>query len=43
MVKAIAEAHGAPAPGFFAYIFKYTLPILVPIYVLVWLIFVAGA
>ena len=39
MVKAIAESAGAPTPGFFEYIIKYTLPILIPIYVLVWIIF----
>ena len=39
MVKAIAESAGAHTPGFFGYIFKYTLPILIPIFVLVWFIF----
>ncbi len=39
MVKAIANSAGAETPGFFAYIFKYTLPILLPIYVLVWYLF----
>ena len=39
MVKAIADSAGAHTPGFFSYIVKYTLPILIPIYVLVWYIF----
>jgi hypothetical protein len=36
MVKSIADAHGVAMPSFGAYIFKYTLPVLIPIYVLVW-------
>lgn len=39
MVKAIADAAGARTPGFFEYIWKYTLPVLLPIYVLVWALF----
>jgi Na+/H+ antiporter NhaD/arsenite permease-like protein len=39
MVKSIAEAAGAQTPGFFSYIVKYTLPILIPIYIAVWAIF----
>jgi Na+/H+ antiporter NhaD/arsenite permease-like protein len=39
MVKAIADASGAQTPGFFGYILKYTLFILLPIYVAVWLVF----
>ena len=39
MVKAIAEESGVRTPGFFSYIVKYTLPILLPIYVLVWWLF----
>ena len=39
MVKSIAESAGAKTPGFFEYIIRYTLPILVPVYVLVWYIF----
>lgn len=40
MVKAIADASGAQTPGFFGYILKYTLLILLPIYVVVWMAFV---
>jgi Na+/H+ antiporter NhaD/arsenite permease-like protein len=42
MVKAIAESSGVQTPSFMAYIFKYSLPILIPIYILVWLIFFSG-
>ncbi len=39
MVKAIAEASGAKTPGFVGYVVGYSLPILCPIYLLVWLVF----
>lgn len=39
MVKSIAEHAGAPAPSFFGYIGRYSLPVLLPILVLVWLLF----
>jgi Na+/H+ antiporter NhaD/arsenite permease-like protein len=39
MVKSIADAAGVHTPGFAAYVLKYTLPILLPIYILVWAIF----
>lgn len=40
MVKVIAEDMHVDMPSFFGYIFKYTLPILVPIlWVLTWLLF----
>jgi Na+/H+ antiporter NhaD/arsenite permease-like protein len=42
MVKSIADAHGAATPSFTGYIIKYTLPVLVPTYVLVWWIFLRG-
>ncbi len=42
MVKAIAESSGVECPSFGAYIFRYSLPILIPIYVLVWLVFFSG-
>ncbi len=42
MVKAIAESSGVECPSFGAYIAKYSLPILIPIYVLVWLVFFSG-
>jgi Na+/H+ antiporter NhaD/arsenite permease-like protein len=39
MVKAIAEQEGIPMPSFFAFLFRYSLPILVPVFVLITLIF----
>ncbi|HZZ42932.1 MAG TPA: sodium:proton antiporter [Tepidisphaeraceae bacterium] len=39
MVKSIADASGAVTPGFGEYIWKYTLPVLIPVYLLIWLIF----
>lgn len=39
MVKAIAEKSGMKMPSFFEYIWKYSLPLLIPIYLLIWLIF----
>jgi Na+/H+ antiporter NhaD/arsenite permease-like protein len=39
MVKAIAEESGIPMPSFFGYMFKYSLPILVPVFIIVTLVF----
>jgi Na+/H+ antiporter NhaD/arsenite permease-like protein len=39
MVKSIAEAAGVETPGFLEYVYKYTLPILIPVYVAVWAVF----
>jgi Na+/H+ antiporter NhaD/arsenite permease-like protein len=39
MVKSIAEEAGVEMPSFFGYMVKYSLPILVPIFVIVTLIF----
>jgi Na+/H+ antiporter NhaD/arsenite permease-like protein len=39
MVKSIAESAGIQMPSFFGYVFKYALPILIPIYILVWFLF----
>jgi Na+/H+ antiporter NhaD/arsenite permease-like protein len=39
MVKAIAETAGVRTPAFLEYVYKYALPILIPIYVMVWVIF----
>lgn len=40
MVKSIAEESGIKMPGFFAYMWKFSLIVLLPIYILVQLIFV---
>ena len=39
MVKAIAEQEGVKMPSFFGYIFKFTLIVLLPVYIIVQLIF----
>ena len=39
MVKAIAEESGVKMPSFFGYVFKFSLIVLLPIYILVQLIF----
>ena len=39
MVKSISERGGIEMPSFFAYLFKYAIPILIPIYLVVWLVF----
>lgn len=39
MVKAIAEQEGVKMPGFFGYMFKFSLIVLLPIYILMQLIF----
>jgi Na+/H+ antiporter NhaD/arsenite permease-like protein len=42
MVKSIADHQKVHVPGFLGYVFKYTLPIMVPILVLVWALFFRG-
>jgi len=42
MVKSIAEERGIPMPSFFGYVFKYSLPILFPLFVLLSLIYFKG-
>jgi Na+/H+ antiporter NhaD/arsenite permease-like protein len=42
MVKSIAEQAGVKCPSFFGYIAKYTLPLLLPVFALVWLLFFRG-
>ena len=39
MVKSIAEQAGVKCPSFLSYIVHYTIPILLPIFFLIWLIF----
>lgn len=39
MIKSIAEEHGIKMPSFFGYIFKFSLLVLLPIYILTQLIF----
>jgi Na+/H+ antiporter NhaD/arsenite permease-like protein len=39
MVKAIAERQRLPLPSFLGYIFKWTLPVMLPLLIILWLIF----
>jgi Na+/H+ antiporter NhaD/arsenite permease-like protein len=41
MVKSIAEQVGIRMPSFFGYIIRFSIPILIPLYIIVWLIFFA--
>jgi len=41
MVKSIAEEAGIEMPGFFGYLFKYSLPILIPLFLLATFVFFA--
>ncbi|MCP3905700.1 MAG: sodium:proton antiporter [Planctomycetes bacterium] len=42
MVKAIAEQSGIRMPSFFGYMFRYSIPILVPVFVMVTFVFLRG-
>ena len=42
MVKSIANQYGVDTPTFFGYVVKYTLPMLLPLFALVWLLFFRG-
>ncbi len=42
MVKAIAEREQIPMPGFLGFVFKFTLPFLLPTLITVWLLFFLG-
>lgn len=39
MVKSISERAGIEMPSFFSYIIKYSVPVLIPIFAIIWLIF----
>lgn len=41
MVKSIAEQSGIRMPSFFGYIIRFSIPILIPILILTWLVFFA--
>ncbi|EIM74762.1 citrate transporter [Nitritalea halalkaliphila LW7] len=43
MVKSIAEQSGIKMPSFFGYILRFSLPLLLPVLFLVWLVFFAFA
>jgi Na+/H+ antiporter NhaD/arsenite permease-like protein len=40
MVKSVAESQKIKTTSFFGYMFKYSLPILLPVYALVWWLFI---
>jgi Na+/H+ antiporter NhaD/arsenite permease-like protein len=42
MVKAIAEQQKVSTPAFFGFIFKFALPFLLPVLIVVWLMFFCG-
>ncbi len=42
MVKAIAEANGIETPSFVGYIVRYSIPILLPVYFVIYVIFFSG-
>ena len=42
MVKSIAEQSGVQCPSFFGYIVKYAIPVLMPIFLIVWFFFFRG-
>ena len=43
MVKSIAEQIGIKMPSFFGYIIRFSIPILIPLFIVTWLIFFAFA
>lgn len=42
MVKSISESSGIKLPTFFGYVVKYSFPILIPVFTLVWYLFFYG-
>ncbi len=42
MVKAIAEQSGVRMPSFFGFVFKYSIPFLVPVFIVITIIFLRG-
>jgi Na+/H+ antiporter NhaD/arsenite permease-like protein len=39
MVKSIAEQVGIKMPSFFGYLIRFSIPILIPLLIIVWLVF----
>lgn len=39
MVKSISERAGIEMPSFFSYIIKFSIPVLIPVSILIWLVF----
>ena len=42
MVKAIAESNDVDTPSFAGYLVRYAIPILIPVYFVVWVVFYSG-
>jgi len=42
MVKSISESSGIKLPSFFGYVVKYSFPILIPVFTVVWILFFYG-
>jgi len=40
MVKSIADNQDVETPGFFKYMYMFSIPVLIPIYLLIWWIFI---
>ncbi len=40
MVKSIAEQAGVKTPSFFGYIVRYSVPVLIPVFFIVWFLFI---
>ncbi|HRJ86325.1 MAG TPA: sodium:proton antiporter, partial [Ignavibacteria bacterium] len=41
MVKSIADNQNVETPGFFKYMYMFSIPILIPIYLLIWWLFIS--
>jgi Na+/H+ antiporter NhaD/arsenite permease-like protein len=39
MIKSMADHHAVPSPSFLAYLFKWAVPVMLPLLILLWLIF----
>jgi Na+/H+ antiporter NhaD/arsenite permease-like protein len=39
LVKSIADQAKAHTPGFFGYFFKYSVPVLMPVFFVIWAVF----
>lgn len=41
MVKSIADNQNVETPSFFSYMYKFSIPVLIPLYLLIWWLFIA--
>ena len=42
LVGTVAESNGVSTPSFFGYLARYSIPILIPVFFVVWVIFFSG-